>query len=86
LFVAFMRGRTIPETRRTWTASKVPETSALLRINRFVVNPTMGIDVSWEAPAGRASEQAQSLSIMVARREGELVVVSYDLSPGKADP
>ena len=58
-------------------ATVVKPESYLVKMNRFVVQPTMAVDIFWNAPAPGKPENISALSIFFTEEDGQLYAVSY---------
>jgi hypothetical protein len=76
LFLKFVLKHKIPATYK-WRAINVKDGSALLTINRFVVRPTICVDIFWSAPTNKKPDHQECLSILCVRQGETLFAVSY---------
>jgi hypothetical protein len=76
LFLKFVLSHKIPATCK-WRATDIKDGSALLTINRFVVKPTLCVDLFWSTPTKEKPERQTVLSILCASQGETLFAVSY---------
>lgn len=77
LFVKYLLDNTIPSLHNWKATSFKDPNSYLFKINRFVVKPTMNIDIFWNASDEENPKNIKAMSVMLVKDDGSLFLVSY---------